>query len=127
MRYRCAITPGSSAVAWIRQWLVAGLAATVTDEGQRIMQEAAIMAPAKETGRASSKGNTAQVDGGHGRRPVTKEIRRDGEPTRVDVDPWGAFFENFWEQAADGGSADRPDGGREPAKRTRAKGTKPGR
>jgi hypothetical protein len=85
------------------------------------------MAPAKETGRASSKGNTAQVDGGHGRRPVTKEIRRDGEPTRVDVDPWGAFFENFWEQAADGGSADRPDGGREPAKRTRAKGTKPGR
>jgi hypothetical protein len=45
----------------------------------------------------------------------------------VDVDPWGAFFEDFWEQAAEDGSADQREGGREPAKGTRTTGTKPGR
>jgi len=85
------------------------------------------MAAARGTGRARQKGGSGRVDGGHGRRTVAKEIGRGGEPTRVDVDPWGAFFEDFWGEAAEGGSADRPDGGREPAKGTRAKGTKLGR
>ena len=85
MRYRRATTAGPSAAAWVRPWLVAG-------EGQQIMQEeAAIMAAAKETGRARQKGSTGQVDGGHGRRTVAKEIGRGGESTRVEVDPWGAF------------------------------------
>jgi hypothetical protein len=87
------------------------------------------MAPARETGRTRQKGSTRQVDAGRGRRTVAQEIGRDGEPTRVDIDPWGAFFEDFWGEAAGSGSADRRDGGREPAKGTRAKakGTKLGR
>ena len=85
------------------------------------------MAPAKETGRARQKGSTGRVEGRRGRRPVAKEIGRGGEPTRVDIDPWGAFFEDFWGEAAESGSAARRDGGREPAKGTRAKGTKLGR
>jgi hypothetical protein len=87
------------------------------------------MAPVKETGRARQKGSAERVDDRRRRRSVAKEIGRGGEPARVDVDPWGAFFEDFWGEgeAAGSGSADRPDGGREPAKRTRAKSTKPGR
>jgi hypothetical protein len=84
------------------------------------------MAPVKETGRARRKGSTRQVDGGRGRHSVAKEIGRDGEPTRVDVDPWGAFFEDFWGEAAESGSTDRRDGGQEPAKGPRTTGTKPG-
>ena len=45
----------------------------------------------------------------------------------VDIDPWGSFFEKFWEQAAEGESPERHDGGREPAEGARAAGTKPGR
>jgi hypothetical protein len=130
MRDRRATTAGPSAAAWITRWLVAGPAATVTDEGQQGMQEeAAIMAPAKETGRARQKGSTGRVDSGHGRRTVAEEIGRGGEPAMVEVDPWGAFFEDFWGEgeAAGSGSADRPDGGREPAKGIRTKGTKLGR
>jgi hypothetical protein len=85
------------------------------------------MAPVKETGRARRKGGTGRADGGHGRRTVAPEIGRGGEPTRVDIDPWGAFFEDFWGEAAESGSTDRPDGGQKPAKGTRAKGTKLGR
>jgi hypothetical protein len=44
----------------------------------------------------------------------------------VDIDPWGSFFERFWEQA-EGGSADRHDGGREPAKGARTPDAKPAR
>ena len=87
------------------------------------------MAPVKETGRARQKGSAERVDDRHGRRSVAKEIGRGGEPARVVIDPWGAFFEEFWGEgeAAESGSADRRDGGREPAKGTRAKGTKLGR
>ena len=87
------------------------------------------MAPVKETGRARQKGSPERVDGGRGRRSVAKEIGRGGEPARVDVDPWGAFFEDFWEEgeAAGSGSTDRPDGGQEPAKGTRTTATRAGR
>src|SRR5215218_4394729 len=85
------------------------------------------MAPAKETGRARRDGSTGRVEGRRGRRSVAKEIGRGGEPTRVDVDPWGAFFEDFWGEAAQSGSADRPEGGREAAKSSRTMATRPGR
>ena len=85
------------------------------------------MAPARETGRTRQKGSTRQVDGGRGRRTVAQEIGRDGEPTRVDVDPWGAFFEDFWGEAAGSGSADRHEGGREAAKSSRTTATRPSR
>ncbi len=85
------------------------------------------MAPVKETGRARQKGGTGRVDDRRGRRSVANEIAPGRDPNRVDVDPWGAFFEDFWGEAAESGSTDRPDGGREPAKGTRAKGTKLGR
>ena len=45
----------------------------------------------------------------------------------VDIDPWGSFFEKFWEQAAEGESPERHDGERNPAKGARAAGTKTGR
>jgi hypothetical protein len=45
----------------------------------------------------------------------------------VDIDPWGSFFEKFWEQAAEGESVDRHDGGPKPAKAVRTPGTKLGR
>ena len=85
------------------------------------------MAPAKETGRARQKGSTGRVEGRRGRRPVAKEIGRGGEPTRVDIDPWGAFFEDFWGEAAQSGSADQPEGDREAAKSSRARATGPSR
>jgi hypothetical protein len=85
------------------------------------------MAPVKETGRTRRDGSTRQVDGGRGRRSVAKEIGRGGEPTKVDVDPWGAFFEDFWGEAAESGSADRHEGGREAAKSSRTMATRPGR
>ena len=85
------------------------------------------MAPVKETGRARQKGSAERVDDRRGRRSVAKEIGRGGEPARVDIDPWGAFFEDFWGEAAESGSTDRPDSGQEPAEGTRATATRPGR
>jgi hypothetical protein len=85
------------------------------------------MAPAKETARARQKGSTGRADGRRGRRPVAKEIGRGGEPPRVDIDPWGAFFEDFWGEAAQSGSADRPEGGREAARSSRTAATRPSR
>ena len=63
------------------------------------------MAPVKETGRARRKGSTERVDSRRGRRSVAKEIGRGGEPAGVDVDPWGAFFEHFWGEAAESGGS----------------------
>jgi hypothetical protein len=73
-----------------------------------------IMASEKEGSRTRRKGSTGQDDSGRVGR-------------MVDFDPWGAFFENFWGQTAEGESVDRPDGGRKPAKGTRTTVTKPGR
>jgi hypothetical protein len=85
------------------------------------------MAPAKETGPARRDGSTGRIAGGHGRHAVAKETGRGGEPTRVDIDPWGAFFEDFWGEAAGSGSADRHDGEREAAKSSRTTATRPSR
>jgi hypothetical protein len=93
-------------------------AATVRSEG-RGTQEAAIMAPGKEGGRTRRKGNAT--------RTIEKETGPGGGVTVVDVDPWGSFFEKFWEQPVEGESVDRREGGRKPAKGTRTTRTKPGR
>ena len=86
------------------------------------------MAPVKETGRARQKGSAERVDDRRGRRSVAKEIGgRGGEPTMVDVDPWGAFFEDFWGEAAGSGSADRHEGERKAVKSPRTTATRPGR
>jgi hypothetical protein len=94
----------------------------VGDEGKQDRQEAVVMAPVKETDRARQKGSTERVDSRRGRRSVAQEIGRGGEPSMVDIDPWGTFFEDFWEEAAEGGSADRHEGER---KRPRAPGRRP--
>src|SRR3712207_7111770 len=121
-RRRRVTTAGPSAAARTGRWLVAGL--PHYGERRRKAGEAGggrAMAAARETGRARRKGGTGRVDGGHGRRTVAKEIGRGGEATRGDIDPWGAFFADFWGLAAQGGSGDRPDGGQGPATGTRAK------
>ena len=85
------------------------------------------MAPGKEGGRTRRKGSTGRSDSGRVEPTVEKEAGQVGGITMVDVDPWGSFFESFWEKAAEGESVDRHDGGRKSAKRTRTTGTKPGR
>ena len=40
-----------------------------------------------------------------------KETGRGGERARADIDPWSAFFEDLWGEAAESGSADRSGGG----------------
>ena len=80
------------------------------------------MAAGKEGGPTRRKGRAGRGGGG---RPVEKAGH--DVAAVVDVDPWGSFFEEFWEPAAEGEGADRHDGGREPAKGTRKTGTKPGR
>jgi hypothetical protein len=81
------------------------------------------MASEKEGGRGRRKGSA-----GRGERVVEKNTRQDRDVTIVDIDPWGAFFERFWEQAAEGESADERRGGeRKPGKGPRTTGTKPDR
>ena len=81
------------------------------------------MASVKEGGRVRRKGSA-----GRGERVVEKDTRQDRDVTIVDIDPWGAFFERFWEQAAEGESADERRGGeRKPGKGPRTTSTKPDR
>lgn len=75
------------------------------------------MAPGKEGGRTRRKGNAT--------RTIEKETGPGGGVTVVDVDPWGSFFEKFWEQAAEGESGGH-EGERKPAEAT-GRPTKPGR
>jgi hypothetical protein len=83
------------------------------------------MAPAKkEGGRIRRRPGGDQGDGG---RTVESKTAEQGRGmTMVDIDPWGSFFEKFWEQA-EGESTNRPDGRRESARGTRPAGTKSGR
>jgi hypothetical protein len=78
------------------------------------------MAAEKEGGRTRRKASVGRDDGER----VKAEPARD--TPMVDFDPWGLFLDRFWEQAK-GGSADRQDGGRKPAKAARTPGVKPGR
>jgi hypothetical protein len=80
------------------------------------------MAAEKEAGPTRRKGSAGRGGGG---RTVAK-AGHDATAV-VDVDPWGSFFEKFWEQAAEGEGTDRHDGGREPAKGPRKTGPKAGR
>ena len=80
------------------------------------------MAAEKEAGPTRRKGSAGRGGGG---RTVAKAGH---DATAVaDVDPWGSFFEKFWEQPAEGESVDRDEGERKPAKGTRRTRTKPDR
>jgi hypothetical protein len=56
---------------------------------------------------------------------VEKEVWQGRGITMVDVDPWGSFFEKFWEQPAVGESVDRHESERKPAEGTRRTRLKP--
>jgi hypothetical protein len=85
-------------------------------------REAAIMAPEKEGGRTRRKAGAGRGASERIGRTAEKTAGQSGDVTMVDVDPWGSFFERFWEQA--GGE----DAGRhEPAKGVRTPGAKPAR
>jgi hypothetical protein len=87
------------------------------------------MAPEKKGGRARHKGSEGRSDRERVGRTV-EEAGREGGGTLVDVDPWGSFFEKFWEQTAEGESVDRHESGRKPAKgprTTRRKSARQGR
>jgi hypothetical protein len=84
------------------------------------------MAPEKNGTRTRRKAGAGRGDSGSVRRKVEKKAVQGGSVAMVDVDPWGSFFEMFW-GPAEGGSAGRHDGGREPAKGRRTAATKPGR
>ncbi len=84
------------------------------------------MAPEKEGSRTRPKGSAGQSESKREEQAVEKDAAR-ASLTMVDVDPWGSFFEKFWEEAAEGESADHHDGGPKPAKVVRTPGTKPGR
>ena len=79
------------------------------------MEKAAIMAPEKEGGHTRRKTSAGRDDGKRAGRTVEEVAGPARDIPMVDIDPWGSFFEKFWEPA-EGGSADRPDGGRKPAK-----------
>jgi hypothetical protein len=85
------------------------------------------MAPEKNGTRTRRKAGAGRGDSGSVRRKVEKKAVQGGSVAMVDVDPWGSFFEKFWEQAAEGEGTDRHDGGREPAKGPRKTGPKAGR
>src|SRR4051794_41405205 len=71
------------------------------------------MAADKKDGRARPKRNREGSD------------HQAGGVTVVDIDPWGSFFEKFWEQAAEGESGGH-QGERKPAEAT-GRATKPSR
>ena len=70
------------------------------------------MAPEKEGGRTRRKAGAG--------RGAEKAAGQPRDVAMVDVDPWGSFFEGFWEQAG-GEDAGRP----EPAEGVRTPGAKP--
>jgi hypothetical protein len=76
--------------------------------------EAAIMTADKKDGRARPKRNR----GG--------SAHQAGGVTVVDIDPWGSFFEKFWEQAAESESGDGHAGEQKPAE-AMGRPTRPGK
>ena len=84
------------------------------------------MVTEKEGGRSRHKTKTGRDDGERAGRTVEKAAGPARDMPLVDIDPWGSFLEKFWEQA-EGGSADRQDGGRKPAKAVRTPKAKSGR
>jgi hypothetical protein len=80
---------------------------------------AAIMAPEKKGGRARRKGSQGRGDKERHVERTAEGAGQVGGITLVDVDPWGSFFEEFWEQTAESESADRHEIDRKPAKGAR--------
>jgi hypothetical protein len=89
------------------------------------MEKAANMASEKEGGRTCRKKSVGRRDDERAGRTVEKAAGHARDVAMVDVDPWGSFFEMFLGQT-EGGSTDRHDGGRTPAKVVRTPGAKPG-
>jgi hypothetical protein len=83
-------------------------------------ERAATMATEKESGRTRRKASAGRDDGER----VKAEPARD--TPMVDFDPWGLFLEKFWEPA-EGGGANRQDGGQKPAKVVRTPSIKSGK
>jgi hypothetical protein len=82
------------------------------------------MAAEKEGGGPTRRKGSA---GRGGSARVGRTVEEAGpDSTVVDVDPLSSFFERFW-GPAEGESADRDDGGRQPVKGTRKTGAKRGR
>ena len=78
----------------------------------------------KESGPTGRKERAGQSGSKRLERTAEKATRQGQDVSRVEVDPWGSFFEQ-WGQAAEGGSADQQAGGPKPAKGTRRTGAKP--
>jgi hypothetical protein len=74
--------------------------------GEDRAQEGDVMAPEKAgSGTRRHGGTRGKSD------PVEPAAGKDAAPgTLVDIDPWSAFFEKFWEE--EGGDAGRRDGER---------------
>jgi hypothetical protein len=83
------------------------------------------MAPEKAGGLAPRKGSKGRGKSEQIGRTAEKDAAPDGGITLVDIDPWSAFFEKFWEQPSESEHADRRDGERKAGKSTRMPGTKP--
>ena len=60
------------------------------------------MAPEKEGGRTRRKAGAGRGAGERTGRTAEKAAGQPRDVTMVDVDPWGSFFERFWEQAGGG-------------------------
>ena len=80
----------------------------------------AIMAAAKEDGRARHKGSTGPRKRERTRRVVEENAKLGREAAVVEVDLWGSLFETFWEQT-EGESVGQHESERKPAKGTRGR------
>jgi hypothetical protein len=105
--------------------MVSGCQRAYGEEQRQETKEVVTMAPKKEDGRTRRKTSAGGGDSERFGRPVEKAAGQARDVTMVDVDPWGSFFEMFLGQT-EGGSTDRHDGGRTPAKVVRTPGAKPG-
>ena len=95
------------------------------DQEQEQDRKAAGMAPDKAMGRRARRKASA---GRGSSEPIDHAAETDAAPDRgitlVDIDPWSAFFEKFWEQPQEHEGAQRGDEGRKAGKNTRTSGPK---
>ncbi len=85
------------------------------------------MAAAKEGSRSRSRGSTEAGKRGRSRRMLEEDTPLPRGAALVDVDPWSAFFETFWDQMEGGPVDDGHDGARVSDQDTRRPGTRPRR
>ena len=85
------------------------------------------MVPKKEGGRTRREAGVGQGERRKAGRAVGKDAGQGRAAAVVDVDLWGAFFGELWEQGAGGEGADERPGGGKAGKGARATATKSGR